>query len=101
MNTLKKFTEFIEEHLAGPMAKLANQRHLRAIRDGIIATLPLIIIGSFFLIIAFPPLPADWGVTQFLTSNAAVKCSDDFIAVSHDNVHHDTLRNVWYWGKFI
>lgn len=71
MNTLKKFTEFIEEHLAGPMAKLANQRHLRAIRDGIIATLPLIIIGSFFLIIAFPPLPADWGITQFLTSNAA------------------------------
>ncbi|OJG64734.1 PTS sugar transporter subunit IIC [Enterococcus moraviensis] len=71
MSTLKKFTEFIEEHLAGPMAKLANQRHLRAIRDGIIATLPLIIIGSFFLIIAFPPLPADWGVTQFLTSNAA------------------------------
>ncbi len=71
MRILKKFTEFIEEHLAGPMAKLANQRHLRAIRDGIIATLPLIIIGSFFLIIAFPPLPADWGITQFLTSNAA------------------------------
>ncbi|OEG20812.1 PTS lactose transporter subunit IIC [Enterococcus termitis] len=68
---VKKFTEFIEVHLAGPMAKLANQRHLRAIRDGIIATLPLIIIGSFFLIIAFPPLPASWGVTQFLTSNAA------------------------------
>lgn len=68
---MKKFTEFIEEHLAGPMAKLANQRHLRAIRDGIIATLPLIIIGSFFLIIAFPPLPADWGITEFLTSNAA------------------------------
>ncbi|WYJ98925.1 PTS system, cellobiose-specific IIC component [Enterococcus sp. DIV0212c] len=68
---MKKFTEFIEEHLAGPMAKLANQRHLRAIRDGIIATLPLIIIGSFFLIIAFPPLPASWGVTEFLTSNAA------------------------------
>ncbi|WP_422389664.1 PTS sugar transporter subunit IIC [Candidatus Enterococcus lemimoniae] len=71
MRIVKKFTEFIEEHLAGPMAKLANQRHLRAIRDGIIATLPLIIIGSFFLIIAFPPLPADWGITQFLTSNAA------------------------------
>lgn len=71
MRRLKKFTEFIEEHLAGPMAKLANQRHLRAIRDGIIATLPLIIIGSFFLIIAFPPLPANWGITQFLTSNAA------------------------------
>lgn len=52
---LTKFTEIIERYLAGPMATIANQRHLRAIRDGIIATLPLIIVGSFFLIIAFPP----------------------------------------------
>lgn len=53
------------------MDKIANQRHLRAVRDGIIATLPLIIVGSFFLIVAFPPLPATWGITEFLTSNAA------------------------------
>lgn len=66
-----KFTRFIEEKLAGPMAQLANQRHLRAIRDGIIATLPLIIIGSFFLIIAFPPLPEAWGISIFLKENAA------------------------------
>ena len=68
---LDKLTVWIENHLAGPMAKIANQRHLRAVRDGIIATLPLIIVGSFFLIIAFPPLPESWGITQFLTSNAA------------------------------
>lgn len=68
---LGKFTTFIDTRLAGPMAKVANQRHLRAIRDGIIATLPLIIIGSFFLIVAFPPLPADWGISKFLTENAA------------------------------
>lgn len=68
---LNKFTSFIEAHLAGPMAKIANQRHLRAIRDGIIATLPLIIVGSFFLIIAFPPLPQDWGIYKFLSENAA------------------------------
>ncbi|MGY3749959.1 PTS sugar transporter subunit IIC [Vagococcus acidifermentans] len=68
---LEKFTNFIEQKMAGPMNKLANQRHLRAIRDGIIATLPLIIIGSFFLIVAFPPLPASWGISQFLTENAA------------------------------
>ena len=68
---LDKFTKFIDEKLAGPMANIANQRHLRAIRDGIIATLPLIIIGSFFLIIAFPPLPETWGITQFLKANAA------------------------------
>ncbi|MHC5228320.1 PTS sugar transporter subunit IIC [Enterococcus sp. LJL99] len=68
---LTKFTDFIDSKLAGPMEVLANQRHLRAIRDGIIATLPLIIIGSFFLIVAFPPLPASWGISKFLTENAA------------------------------
>ncbi|MGM0307662.1 PTS system, cellobiose-specific IIC component [Enterococcus sp. AZ045] len=68
---LTKFTEIIERYLAGPMATIANQRHLRAIRDGIIATLPLIIVGSFFLIIAFPPLPPSWGIYQFLSENAA------------------------------
>jgi PTS system cellobiose-specific IIC component len=68
---LEKFTKFIDSRLAGPMDKIANQRHLRAVRDGIIATLPLIIVGSFFLIVAFPPLPATWGITEFLTSNAA------------------------------
>jgi PTS system cellobiose-specific IIC component len=38
--------------------RLAEQRHLKAIRDGIVATMPLLLIGSFFLIIAFPPIPA-------------------------------------------
>ena len=28
--------------------KIASQRHLQALRDGIILTMPLIIIGSFF-----------------------------------------------------
>lgn len=68
---LQKFTEFLENKLSMPMARLAEQRHLRAVRDGIIATLPLIIVGSFFLIIAFPPLPASWGITQMLKENAA------------------------------
>lgn len=61
---LDKFAKFLDEKLSTPMARVAEQRHLRAIRDGIIATLPLIIVGSFFLIAAFPPLPADWGITQ-------------------------------------
>lgn len=66
---IEKFANFLERHLSEPMTKLAGQRHLRAIRDGIIATLPLIIVGSFFLILAFPPLPKDWGITEFLTAN--------------------------------
>lgn len=68
---LDKFTKFLDEKLSTPMAKLAEQRHLRAVRDGIIATLPLIIVGSFFLIVAFPPLPQTWGITQFLKANAS------------------------------
>lgn len=49
---------WIEEVFMPPMARLSEQRHLKAIRDGIISTLSLIIVGSFFLIIAFPPVTA-------------------------------------------
>lgn len=53
---MERFLNWIEIGWMPPMAKLAEFRHLRAIRDGIIATLPLIIVGCFFLIIAFPPV---------------------------------------------
>lgn len=55
---MERFLKWIEEKFMPPMAKLAEQRHLRAIRDGIISTLSLIIVGSFFMIIASPPIPA-------------------------------------------
>lgn len=66
-----KLTKFMDEKLSTPMAKLAEQRHLRAIRDGIIATLPLIIVSSMFMVIAFLPnsMPSDWGITQFILEN--------------------------------
>ena len=66
-------TKFMDEKLSTPMAKLAEQRHLRAIRDGIIATLPLIIISSMFMVIAFLPnsMPQDWTFTQFIMENQA------------------------------
>ena len=35
--------------------RIGNQRHLRALRDGILLAMPLIIIGSFFLIIGNLP----------------------------------------------
>lgn len=68
-----KITEFMDTKLSTPMAKLAEQRHLRAVRDGIIATLPIIIVASMFLVIAFLPnsLPKDWGITQFIQANQA------------------------------
>ena len=68
-----KITEFMDTKLSTPMAKLAEQRHLRAIRDGIIATLPIIVVASMFLVIAFLPnsMPKDWGITQFIQANQA------------------------------
>ena len=57
-NIMDKFTKTLEEKLMPIAAKVANQRHLAAIRDGIIITLPFIIVGSIFLILANLPIPA-------------------------------------------
>ena len=54
--------EFLEEKMMPFAAKIANQRHLAAIKDGIIVTLPFIIAGSVFLILANLPIPA---ITKF------------------------------------
>ncbi len=40
-------------------AKLGNQRHLQAISNGMMFSLPFIVIGSFFLIFANPPINMD------------------------------------------
>ncbi|GAA0313877.1 PTS sugar transporter subunit IIC [Oceanobacillus sp. FSL W7-1281] len=68
---MAKFTDFLEEKVSNPMARLAEQRHLLAIRDGVISSLPFIIVGSFFLLIASPPLPEPWAITQWAADNAA------------------------------
>ncbi|MDU6918325.1 MAG: PTS cellobiose transporter subunit IIC, partial [Enterococcus faecalis] len=43
-------------------AKISNQRHLIALRDGMASVMPLIIIGSIFMLIGNFPVPAftDW-----------------------------------------
>lgn len=56
---MDKFMKIIEEKLVPPMSKLGTQRHLLAIRNGVVSTLSLILIGSFFLIfvnIPYKPL---------------------------------------------
>lgn len=43
--------------IMGPVAeKIGNQRHLRAISSGMMFSLPFLVIGSFFLIFANPPI---------------------------------------------
>lgn len=45
-------------------AKISNQRHLLALRDSMAAVMPLIIIGSFFMLLANFPIE---GFTKWLS----------------------------------
>lgn len=48
---------FLEKYVMPVAGKVAEQRHLLAIRDGLVLTMPFLIIGSFFLIISALPIP--------------------------------------------
>jgi PTS system cellobiose-specific IIC component len=51
-------SNFFEKKFLPIASKIGNQRHLLALRDGIMFAMPLMIIGSFFIIVAW--LEADW-----------------------------------------
>ncbi|MGG4178892.1 PTS cellobiose transporter subunit IIC [Virgibacillus pantothenticus] len=53
---MNRFNALMERYFMPVAGKMAEQRHLKAVRDGIIATMPLLIIGSIFLIISSPPV---------------------------------------------
>lgn len=55
---MSKLLNFIEEKLAPPLGKLANQHHLSAVKDGVMITVPLTIIGSIFILISSFPSDA-------------------------------------------
>lgn len=56
---MQKFFDWLEEKLM-PLANFfGSQRHLLAMRDGIVSAIPLTIIGSIFLILACPPVSPD------------------------------------------
>lgn len=67
---MNQFQAWVEKYISPFMGALGSNRYLLAIRDGVVAALPLIIVGSFFLIAAFPPLPPSWPLCQFLKSHA-------------------------------
>ncbi len=51
------FIAFMEKHFIPYAAKIGGQRHLVAVRDGFIATMPLMILGSFAVLINNLPIP--------------------------------------------
>ena len=71
-NVMKQgvFSKFMEKFLMPIAQKIENQKHLQAIKDGIIAVIPIIIIGSFSLIpIGIANLFPNSGFYNFINSN--------------------------------
>lgn len=66
---MEKFMKFFEEKITPPLTKVSEVKHLRAIRDGIISTMPLILIGCMFLVIFNFPI-ASW--KEWITPKAGV-----------------------------
>lgn len=62
---MENLTGFLEKHFVPYAAKVANQRHLQAVRDGLVMSMSLIIIGSLFLIVGNIPIP---GYPDFMAS---------------------------------
>lgn len=55
MNFMDSFNRIAETRLLPIADKLANQRHLTALRNGMVSSIPLSILGGISLIIATPP----------------------------------------------
>ncbi|WP_156625836.1 PTS sugar transporter subunit IIC [Clostridium tertium] len=66
---MEKFMGWIEAKLMPVAFKMSNQRHMRAIRQGIVATLPLTIVGSFFVILLNLPIT---GYAEFIEPYKAI-----------------------------
>src|SRR5476651_1365994 len=56
----------IERHITPMAGRVGQQKHIIAIRDGFLAALPFMIIGSFMLVFIFPPFDPDthWGFAR-------------------------------------
>lgn len=69
----EKFQETLRSKLTPIALKLESQRHLQAIKSGMVGSLPILIIGSFFLLpLAIRNLLPACGVKEFLTQNMAL-----------------------------
>ncbi|MBO0458559.1 PTS cellobiose transporter subunit IIC [Enterococcus hulanensis] len=67
---MNKITEYLQEKVMPKANKISNERHLAALRDAMVLTIPFIIIGSIFLILASFPIPA---YTEFLNQHQGIK----------------------------
>lgn len=56
---IERSAAWFERYFVPPLGAIASNVYLQAVRDAfIIFTLPLVLAGSLFLIVAYPPIPA-------------------------------------------
>lgn len=59
MSLYSSIISFIERKVAPIAGHIGGQRHVLAVRDGFISAMPFMIVGSFLLILAYPPFSQD------------------------------------------
>jgi PTS system cellobiose-specific IIC component len=66
MSAYDKMVAMIEDTVTPLAAKLGQQKYITSIRDGFIAALPFMIVGSFMLVFIFPPFDPEtkWGFAR-------------------------------------
>lgn len=66
MNISQSLFGFIENRISPVAGKISSQRHIMAIRDGFIAAMPFMIVGSFLLVFVYPPFSVEssWGFAR-------------------------------------
>lgn len=92
---MEKFIKWMEKHFIPVAAKIGGQRHLVAIRDGFIALMPLVMAGSFAVLlnnVLFTPasLVANWFGLKPETSGY-LKFTTKYL--------QPLMGNIW-WGTF-
>lgn len=62
----EKFSQLIEAKITPVAGVIGQQKYITSIRDGFIAALPFMIVGSFMLVFIFPPFSPDttWGFAK-------------------------------------
>lgn len=63
MKFIEKINTILEKHFLPRAYKIANQKHINSIKDGVLFSIPFIIIGSIFLVVGFLPIP---GFEEFM-----------------------------------
>lgn len=65
MKIMDNFENIMNKYFLTFATKLSEQKHLQSIRDGLILSLPLVIVGSLFLVFGFLPIP---GYDNFMSN---------------------------------